>query len=45
MHAEFGLTGKVISTTTDNGANYVAAFKRMTANAAEDVEQVGKSYF
>jgi len=44
LHQEFGLTGKVLSTTTDNGANYVAAFKTMYATAAENVEQVGTSY-
>lgn len=43
LHQEFGLTGKVVSTTTDNGANYVAAFKTMYASAAEDNEEVGRS--
>lgn len=27
IHQEFGLGGKVVATTTDNGANYIAAFK------------------
>ena len=34
LHQEFGLSrGKVVSTTTDNGANYVAAFKKLYADA------------
>lgn len=27
IHQEFGLARKVVGTTTDNGANYVAAFR------------------
>ncbi len=42
IHQEFGLSRKVVSTTTDNGANYVAAFKTI-ANTEEDNEEVGKS--
>jgi hypothetical protein len=44
LHQEFGLSGKVISTTTDNGANYGAAFKIMFAGTVEDVEEVGKFF-
>jgi hypothetical protein len=41
LHQQFGLNkGNVVSTTTDNGANYVAAFKKMYADAAEETEEV-----
>jgi len=43
LHQEFGLTSKVVSTTTDNGANYVAAFKSTSDTAAEESEEVGIS--
>jgi hypothetical protein len=31
IHQDFGLVGKVAATTTDNGANYVSAFKHYAA--------------
>jgi hypothetical protein len=31
IHQEFGLSGKVAGTTTDNGANYCAAFRHYAA--------------
>lgn len=31
IHQEFGLAGKVAATTTDNGANYCAAFRHYAA--------------
>jgi hypothetical protein len=36
---EFGLASKAVSITTDNGANYIAAFKILLSGDAED-EQV-----
>lgn len=33
---EFGIRDKVVSTTTDNGANYVAAFNAFTPNPLPD---------
>ena len=38
LHQEFGLSKKVVSTTTDNGRNYVAAFKMFAGNVEEDDE-------
>jgi hypothetical protein len=40
LHQDFNLSGKLVSTTTDNGANYVAAFKIMYAEAVEDIQPV-----
>lgn len=40
LHLEFGLSSKVISTTTDNGSNYVAAFKMSADNREESEEEV-----
>jgi hypothetical protein len=41
LHQEFSLTSKVVSTTTDNGNNYVAAFK-IASNVEEEEQEVGK---
>ncbi len=41
LHQEFSLTSKVVSTTTDNGSNYVAAFK-IASNVEEGEQEVGK---
>lgn len=41
LHQEFGLSNKVVSTTTDNGKNYVAAFQMFAGNVEEDEEEVG----
>ena len=32
LHQDFGLTNKVVGTTTDNGKNYISAFKLFAAN-------------
>jgi hypothetical protein len=32
LHQAFGLTNKVVGTTTDNGLNYISAFKLFAAN-------------
>ena len=46
LHREFGITNKVVSTTTDNGANYVSAFKLFAGNVETmpeiDSDEVGK---
>ena len=39
LHQEFGISTKVISTTTDNGANYVAACKILLGGDAEEGEE------
>ncbi|XP_076057324.1 uncharacterized protein LOC143034865 [Oratosquilla oratoria] len=38
IHQEFGLANKVLATTTDNGANYVAAFRHFGAEGQEEQE-------
>lgn len=43
LHREFGLSKKVVSTTTDNGRNYVAAFKLFAGDVEEDKEEVGQN--
>lgn len=40
LHEEFGLSQKVVSTTTDNGSNYVAAFAHF-AGKEDGAEEVG----
>jgi hypothetical protein len=40
LHEEFGLSQKVVSTTTDNGRNYVAAFAHF-AGREDGGEEVG----
>ena len=37
IFTEFEIQGKVISVTTDNASNYVAAFKNYRAAALEDL--------
>jgi hypothetical protein len=45
LHREFGISNKVIGTTTANGMDYVAAFKLFAASNVEiseiDMEEVG----
>lgn len=49
LHRKFGISSKVISTTTDNGANYVSAFQLFAGNAemmpALDDDEVGLLVF
>lgn len=45
MHQEFGLSHKVVSTTTDNGSNYVAAFKIAGNMEADEEEPEEVSFF
>ena len=45
VHQEFGLTGKVAATTTDNGATCEAAFSRLNVSGGgleeEEEEEAG----
>jgi hypothetical protein len=44
LQTEFGLSNKVVTTTTDNGTNYVSAFKLFADNVEVDSEEVGEIF-